>query len=261
MKKKKRYNLYDMNDRSKRFVKYYDQCRLPKWLIGLGMGLLVLGLLGSIIIAVFHDRYFSIFGVWDFALTHIWFMVFLALVFIGAFFTLGYPLLTALGAGLWALFSKDEPEEIAEQPVPERPMVKEEAPAVEEAAPVAKQPTSASIDEASLRRLLNTPFMRQKSNGSEKSNLDRFIDDVKTVRIQHQKGAKDGFSDRSITSIAKILYSNKYQKQRPLPSFAEWNTTLFECLNLEAPQKGNINKSKDLDEQITKLFGYLIPSE
>ena len=88
------------------------------------MGLLVLGLLGAIIIAVFHDRYFSIFGVWDFALTHIWFMVFLALVFIGAFFSLGYPLLTALGAGLWALFSKDEPEEIAEQTVPERPMVR-----------------------------------------------------------------------------------------------------------------------------------------
>ena len=103
--------------------------------------------------------------------------------------------------------------------------------------------------------------MREISNGSSKTNLDRFIDDVKTVRIQHQKGVKDGFNDRSITSIAKILYSNKYQKQRPLPSFAEWNTTLFECLNLEAPQKGNINKSKDLDEQITKLFGYLIPSE
>ena len=29
----------------------------------------------------------------------------------------------------------------------------------------------------------------------------------------------------------------------------------------ERLQKGNINKSKDLDEQITKLFGYLIPSE
>ena len=72
-----------MEERAKRFAKYYDQCRLPKWLTGLGMGFLVLGLLGAIIIAVFHDRYFSIFGVWDFALTHIWFMVFLALVFTG----------------------------------------------------------------------------------------------------------------------------------------------------------------------------------
>lgn len=159
------------------------------------------------------------------------------------------------------LFPSKEPEMIEEQPAKETPVIKVEAPAVEEAAPWAKQPTSSSIDEARLRSLLNTPFMREISNGSSKTNLDRFIDDVKTVRIQHQKGAKDGFSDRSITSIAKILYSNKYQKQRPLPSFAEWNTTLFECLNLEAPQKGNINKSKDLDEQITKLFGYLIPSE
>lgn len=46
--------------------------------------------------------------------------------------------------------------------------------------------------------------MREKSNGSSKTNLDRFIDDVKTVRIQHQKRAKDGINDKSITSIARI---------------------------------------------------------
>ena len=133
--------------------------------------------------------------------------------------------------------------------------------AIKDESPVVTRPASSAINEDKLRKLLDTPFMRKQSNGSSKTNLDRFIDDVKTVRIQHQKGAKDGINDKSITSIAKILYSNKHQKQRPLPSFAEWNTTLFECLNLEAPQKGNINKSKDLDEQITKLFGYLIPSE
>ena len=246
-----------MKAKAKRFAKYYDQCRLPKWVMVLGVVLLAFG----IVAAIFHDKYSSIFGAWETALTNVWFIAFVALVGVGALISLGYPLLSLIGAGIWVLFSKDELEVIAEQPAPETPVVKEEAPAVEEAASVAKQPTSASIDEARLRRLLNTPFMRQKSNGSEKTNLDRFIDDVKTVRIQHQKGAKDGINDKSITSIAKILFSNKYQKQRPLPSFAKWNTILFECLNLEAPQKGNINKSKDLDEQITKLFGYLIPSD
>ena len=250
-----------MKGRAKRFAKYYDQCRLPKWVMVLGVVLLAFGIVAAGVTAIFHDKYSSIFGAWETALTNVWFIAFVALVGVGALISLGYPLLSLIGAGIWVLFSKDEPEVIAEQPAPETPVVKEEAHAVEEAASVAKQPTSASIDEARLRRLLNTPFMRQKSNGSEKTNLDRFIDDVKTVRIQHQKGAKDGINDKSITSIAKILFSHKHQKQRPLPSFAKWNTTLFECLNLEAPQKGNINKSKDLDEQITKLFGYLIPSD
>ena len=226
-----------------------------------GLVLLIICTVAAFVIAYYHDAYSSILEMKELAATDVWFKLFVILMVLGAALLVGSPLLAMILAGISMLFPSKEPEMIEEQIAKETPVIKVEAPAVEEAAPGAKQPTSSSIDEARLRSLLNTPFMREISNGSSKTNLDRFIDDVKTVRIQHQKGAKDGFSDRSITSIAKILYSNKYQKQRPLPSFAEWNTTLFECLNLEAPQKGNINKSKDLDEQITKLFGYLIPSE
>ncbi len=226
-----------------------------------GLVLLIICTVAAFVIAYYHDAYSSILEMKELAATDVWFKLFVILMVLGAALLVGSPLLAMILAGISMLFPSKEPEMIEEQPAKETPVIKVEAPAVEEAAPGAKQPTSSSIDEARLRSLLNTPFMRETSNGSSKTNLDRFIDDVKTVRIQHQKGAKDGFSDRSITSIAKILYSNKYQKQRPLPSFAEWNTTLFECLNLEAPQKGNINKSKDLDEQITKLFGYLIHSE
>lgn len=226
-----------------------------------GLVLLIICTVAAFVIAYYHDAYSSILEMKELAATDVWFKLFVILMVLGAALLVGSSLLAMILAGISMLFPSKEPEMIEEQPAKETPVIKIEAPAVEEAAPGAKQPTSSSIDEARLRSLLNTPFMREISNGSSKTNLDRFIDDVKTVRIQHQKGAKDGFSDRSITSIAKILYSNKYQKQRPLPSFAEWNTTLFECLNLEAPQKGNINKSKDLDEQITKLFGYLIPSE
>lgn len=226
-----------------------------------GLVLLIICTVAAFVIAYYHDAYSSILEMKELAATDVWFKLFVILMVLGAALLVGSPLLAMILAGISMLFPSKEPEMIEEQPAKETPVIKVEGPAVEEAAPGAKQPTSSSIDEARLRSLLNTPFMREISNGSSKTNLDRFIDDVKTVRIQHQKGAKDGFSDRSITSIAKILYSNKYQKQRPLPSFAEWNTTLFECLNLEAPQKGNINKSKDLDEQITKLFGYLIHSE
>ncbi|GEM_PF-738140 len=248
-------------NKTRRFAKLFSQYLPSTMVFKCGLVLLIICTVAAFVIAYYHDAYSSILEMKELAATDVWFKLFVILMVLGAALLVGSPLLAMILAGISMLFPSKEPEMIEEQPAKETPVIKVEAPAVEEAAPGAKQPTSSSIDEARLRSLLNTPFMREKSNGSSKTNLDRFIDDVKTVRIQHQKGVKDGFNDRSITSIAKILYSNKYQKQRPLPSFAEWNTTLFECLNLEAPQKGNINKSKDLDEQITKLFGYLIPSE
>ena len=248
-------------NKTRRFAKLFSQYLPSTMVFKCGLVLLIICTVAAFVIAYYHDAYSSILEMKELAATDVWFKLFVILMVLGAALLVGSSLLAMILAGISMLFPSKEPEMIEEQPAKETPVIKVEAPAVEEAAPGAKQPTSSSIDEARLRSLLNTPFMREISNGSSKTNLDRFIDDVKTVRIQHQKGAKDGFSDRSITSIAKILYSNKHQKQRPLPSFAEWNTTLFECLNLEAPQKGNINKSKDLDEQITKLFGYLIPSE
>ena len=248
-----------MEERAKRFAKYYDQCRLPKWLTGLGMGLLVLGLLGAIIIAVFHDRYFSIFGVWDFALTHIWFMVFLALVFIGAFFSLGYPLLTALGAGLWALFSKDEPEEIAEQPVPERPMVKEEATAVEEIAPATEQPERVIINEARLRDIFDSEFMHEWVREG-KTYLDQVIEDLQFVRDNYVKGSKQDeahFASKHIIEIASILHKDRYFR-RVYNSFTEWCCTLFECLSLESPKRDNIKNPQEISNHVKRRFYYLL---
>ena len=227
------------------------------WIVGVGV-LTAIFLLATFATAYRHDVYSSSLGLRDLVSTDVWFRVFLALTCFSLLLFLGLFVYTFIAGRIGGSSDNEEQGSI---PTANNTDTKGEVSVVEEAARVAKQPAPSAIDEVKLRRLLNTPFMREKSNGSSKTNLDRFIDDVKTVRIQHQKGAKDGINDKSITSIAKILYSNKHQKQRPLPSFAEWNTTLFECLNLEAPQKGNINKSKDLDEQITKLFGYLIPSE
>ena len=249
----------DLNDRRKAKKRLALNSRdiHVGWIVGAGVSMLIF-LLATFATAYRHDAYSSRLGLRDLMTTDVWFRVFLALTCFSLLLFLGLLVYTFIAGRIRGSGDNEEQGSIL---TANNTDTKGEASVVEEAARVAKQPAPSVIDEARLRRLLNTPFMREKSNGSSKTNLDRFIDDVKTVRIQHQKGAKDGFSDRSITSIAKILYSNKYQKQRPLPSFAEWNTTLFECLNLEAPQKGNINKSKDLDEQITKLFGYLIPSE
>jgi hypothetical protein len=228
------------------------------WIVGTGVSMLIF-LLATFATAYRHDAYSSRLGLRDLMTTDVWFRVFLALTCFSLLLFLGL-LVYAFVAGRIDRSGDNEGQEAL--PMAKTPEIKDVTEvAIKDESPVVTRPASSAINEDKLRKLLDTPFMRKQSNGSSKTNLDRFIDDVKTVRIQHQKGAKDGINDKSITSIAKILYSNKHQKQRPLPSFAEWNTTLFECLNLEAPQKGNINKSKDLDEQITKLFGYLIPSE
>ena len=228
------------------------------WIVGTGVSMLIF-LLATFATAYRHDAYSSRLGLRDLMTTDVWFRVFLALTCFSLLLFLGL-LVYAFVAGRIDRSGDNEGQEAL--PMAKTPEIKDVTEvAIKDESPVVTRQASSAINEDKLRKLLDTPFMRKQSNGSSKTNLDRFIDDVKTVRIQHQKGAKDGINDKSITSIAKILYSNKHQKQRPLPSFAEWNTTLFECLNLEAPQKGNINKSKDLDEQITKLFGYLIPSE
>ena len=228
------------------------------WIVGAGISMLIF-LLATFATAYRHDAYSSRLGLRDLMTTDVWFRVFLALTCFSLLLFLGL-LVYAFVAGRIDRSGDNEGQEAL--PMAKTPEIKDVTEvAIKDESPVVTRQASSAINEDKLRKLLDTPFMRKQSSGSSKTNLDRFIDDVKTVRIQHQKGAKDGINDKSITSIAKILYSNKHQKQRPLPSFAEWNTTLFECLNLEAPQKGNINKSKDLDEQITKLFGYLIPSE
>jgi len=228
------------------------------WIVGTGVSTVIF-LLATFATAYRHDVYSSSLGLRDLVSTDVWFRVFLALTCLSLLLFLGLLVYAFLAGRIGESVDIEGQEALPMAKTPEIKDVTEVA--IKDESPVVTRPASSAINEDKLRKLLDTPFMREKSNGSSKTNLDRFIDDVKTVRIQHQKGAKDGINDKSITSIAKILYSNKHQKQRPLPSFAEWNTTLFECLNLEAPQKGNINKSKDLDEQITKLFSYLIPSE
>lgn len=109
-----------MKDRvkAKRIARYYDQCRLPMWANVLGIVLLVFGLVAAGITAIFHDKYSSIFGAWESALTNVWFIAFIALVGVGALISLGYSLLALIGAWIWTLFAKPEPDVAEEQPAP-----------------------------------------------------------------------------------------------------------------------------------------------
>ena len=98
-----------MKDRAKQVAKYYNQCKLPKWATVLGVVLLAFGIVAAGVTAIFHDKYSSIFGAWESALTDVWFIAFLAMMGVGALISLGYPLLTLIGALIWTLFSKKSP--------------------------------------------------------------------------------------------------------------------------------------------------------
>lgn len=110
-----------MKDRAKRIAKYYNQCKLPKWATVLGVVLLAFGIVAAGVTAIFHDKYSSIFDAWESALTNVWFIAFIALV--------------GVGAWIWTIFAKPEPEVVEEHPAPEKPEVKEKAPVIEEKAP------------------------------------------------------------------------------------------------------------------------------
>lgn len=98
-----------MKDRAKRIAKYYNQCKLPKWATVLGVVLLAFGIVAAGVTAIFHDKYSSIFDAWESALTNVWFIAFIALVGVCALISLGYPLLTLIGAWIWTIFAKPEP--------------------------------------------------------------------------------------------------------------------------------------------------------
>ena len=250
-----------MKDRSraKLFAKYYYQCKLPKWATVLGVVLLAFGIIAAGVTAIFHDKYSSIFGAWETALTNVWFIAFVALVGVGTLISLGYPLLTAIGAGLWVLFSKEEPEVITEQPASETPMVKEEAPSVEENAPATEQPERVIINEARLRTIFNSDFMTSWSDEPGKMYVDKVVEDLQFVRDNYKRGARDKvhFSDKNIIEIADILHKNRYFK-KVTNSFTEWCCALFECLSIDLPERDNIKKPQEYSDLVKKRFFYLL---
>lgn len=253
-----------MKDRvkAKRIARYYDQCRLPMWANVLGIVLLVFGLVAAGITAIFHDKYSSIFGAWESALTNVWFIAFIALVGVGALISLGYPLLTLIGAWIWTLFAKPEPEVAEEQPAPETTEVKEEAPAVEEKAPATERPERVIIDTARLRDIFNSEFMHERVREG-KTYLDQVIEDLQFVRDNYVKGSKqdeEHFAAKHVIEIASILRKDRYFR-RVYNSFTEWCCILFKCLSIEPPKRDNIKNPQEISNQVKKRFYYLLVKE
>ena len=242
--------------KAKRFVKYYDQCRLPKWVMVLGIVLLAFGIVAAGVTAIFHDKYLSIFGAWESALTNVWFIAFVALIGVGALISLGYPLLTAIGAGLWVLLSKPEPEVIEEQPTLEMLVVKEEAPAAEEKD---QKQERVIINEARLRDIFDSEFMHEWVREG-KTYLDQVIEDLQFVRDNYVKGSKqdeEHFAAKHVIEIASILRKDRYFR-RVYNSFTEWCCILFKCLSLEPPKRDNIKNPQEISNQVKKRFYYLL---
>ena len=248
-----------MSDQAKRFAKYYDQCKLPMWVMVLGIVLLAFGIVAAGVTAIFHDKYLSIFGAWESALTNVWFIAFVAFIGVGALISLGYPLLTAIGAGLWVLLSKPEPEVIEEQPTLEMLVVKEEATVDEEKAPATERLERVVIDKARLRDIFNSEFMHERVREG-KTYLDQVLEDLQFVRDNYVKGAKQDethFASKHVIEIASILHKDRYFR-RVYNSFTEWCCTLFECLSIEPPKRDNIKNPQEISNQVKRRFYYLL---
>lgn len=245
--------------RAKRFAKYYNQCKLPKWVTVLGIVLLAFGIVAAGVTAIFHDKYSSIFGEWESALTNVWFIAFIALVAVGAMISLGYPLLTLIGAWIWTLFAKPEPEVAEEQLAPETTEVKEEAPFGEEKAPATEQPERVIINEARLRTIFSSKFMNSWSGEPGKMYIDKIVEDLQFVRDNYRQGAKDNvhFANKHIYEIADLLHKMKYFNEFT-NSFTDWCCALFECLSIDLPERDNIKKPQEYSDLVKKRFYYLL---
>ena len=204
-------------------------------------------------------KYSSIFGAWESALTNVWFIAFIALVGVGALISLGYPLLTLIGAWIWTLFAKPEPDVAEEQPAPETSVVKGVAPTVEENAPATEQPERVIINEARLRTIFNSDFMTSWSAEPGKMYVDKVVEELQFVRDNYKQGAKDKvhFADKHIIEIADILHKNKYFR-KVTNSFTEWCCTMFDCLSIGLPERDNIKKYQEYSDHVKKRFYYLL---
>ena len=107
-------------------------------------------------------------------------------------------MLTALGALIWAAFSKKEPEVVEEQLASETFIVKGETPIVEEKTPEIKQPERVIINETRLRTIFDSKFMSGWTNAPDKMYINKIVEDLQFVRDNYEQGARDKvhFSDR-----------------------------------------------------------------
>ena len=248
-----------MKDQSRQFAKLFSQYLPSAMVFKCGLALLVICTVAAFVMAYYHDAYSSILELKELATTDVWFKLFVILMVLGAALLVGSPLLAMALAGITMLFPTKGPEAVEGQPTEVAAVVKEEAPSVEEKAPAIKQPERVIINEARLRTIFNSDYMTGWSDEPGKMYVDKVVEDLQFVRDNYRHGAKDKvhFTDKSIIEIADILHKNRYFK-RVTNSFTEWCCTLFECLSIDLPERGNIKKPQEYSDLVKQRFYYLL---
>ena len=248
-----------MKDQSRQFAKLFSQYLPSAMVFKCGLALLVICTVAAFVMAYYHDAYSSILELKELATTDVWFKLFVILMVLGAALLVGSPLLAMALAGITMLFPSREPEAVEGQPTEVAAVVKEEAPSVEEKAPAIKQPERVIINEARLRTIFNSDYMTGWSDEPGKMYVDKVVEDLQFVRDNYRQGAKDKvhFADKHIIEIADILHKNRYFK-RVTNSFTEWCCTLFDCLSIDLPERGNIKKPQEYSDLVKKRFFYLL---
>lgn len=225
------------------------------WIASVGV-LTVIFLLATFATAYRHDAYSSSLGLRDLMTTDVWFRVFLALTCFSLLLFLGLLVYVFLAGRIGGSGDSEEQELHQTTKTSE---VKGEAPAVEENAPAIEQQERVIINEARLRTIFNSDYMTSWSDEPGKMYVDKVIEDLQFVRDNYRHGAKDKvhFTDKSIIEIADILHKNRYFR-KITNSFTEWCCTLFECLSIDLPERGNIKKPQEYSDLVKKRFFYLL---
>jgi len=194
--------------KSSKFWKAYNEFKLPTWVAWFGLALLAICTVAAFVMAYYHDAYSSILELKELAATDVWFKLFVILMVLGAALLVGSPLLAMILAGITMLFPGKESEVIEEQPAPESPEVKEKARTVEEKAPATEQPERIIINEARLRTIFDSKFMKSWSGELGEKYIDKVVEDLQFVRDNYRQGAKDNvhFANKHICEITGLLH-------------------------------------------------------
>lgn len=178
------------------------------WIVGTGVSTVIF-LLATFATAYRHDVYSSTLGLKDLVSTDVWFRVFLALTCFSLLLFLGL-LVYAFIAG--RIGGSSENGEQESKPTAITPEAKEEAPSVEEKAPATEQPERVIINEARLRTIFDSKFMKSWSGELGKKYIDKVVENLQFVRDNYRQGAKDNvhFANKHICEITGLLHKMKY---------------------------------------------------
>ena len=225
------------------------------WIVGAGVSTAIF-LLATFATAYRHDVYSSSLGLRDLVSTDVWFRVFLALTCFSLLLFLGLLVYAFLAGRIGGSSDNEEQES---KPAMETPPAEKSASAGEEKAPATEQQERVIINEARLRTIFDSKFMKSWSGELGKKYIDKVVEDLQFVRDNYRQGAKDNvhFANKHICEITGLLHKMKYFNEFT-NSFTDLCCALFECLYIDLPERDNIKKYQEYSDQVKKRFYYLL---